>query len=61
MEETAIVEASENDENRKKKNDNKKVVGSVVDAIGACVTPMLPIITAAAIIELIASLLDQAC
>lgn len=35
----------------------KKAVGSVVDAIGACVTPMLPIITAAAIMKLIVSLL----
>lgn len=57
MEETAIVEASENDEKPKEKMTIKKVVGSVVDAIGACVTPMLPIITAAAIIKLIASLL----
>lgn len=47
MEETAIVEASENDEKPKEKMTIKKVVGSVVDAIGACVTPMLPIITAA--------------
>lgn len=64
MEETARVD--ENVMNKKQKNKDsekkekmtvKKVLGSAVDAIGACVTPMLPVITAAAIIKLIASLL----
>lgn len=57
IEENVRMEERPDEDLLKEKLTLKKAAGRTVDAIGACVTPMLPIITAAGIMKLIAALL----